>query len=48
MKIFCSKMKSITQMLSLSLIAIALALVVALTNTGTVYFGYAYRLVPKK
>ena len=46
MKIFCSKMKSITQILSLSIIAIALALVVAFTNAGTVYFGYAYRLVP--
>ena len=39
-------MKSITQILSLSIIAIALALVVAFTNAGTVYFGYAYRLVP--
>ena len=46
MKIFCSKMKSITQILSLSIIAIALALIVAFTNSGTVYFGYAYRLVP--
>ena len=46
MKIFCSKLKSITQILSLSIIAIALALVVAFTNSGTVYFGYAYRLVP--
>ena len=46
MKILCSKMKSITQMLSLSLIAIALAVVVAFTHAGTVYFGYAYRLVP--
>ena len=46
MKIFCSKLKSITQILSLSIIAIALALVVAFTNAGTVYFGYAYRLVP--
>lgn len=39
-------MKSITQILSLSIIAIALALIVAFTNSGTVYFGYAYRLVP--
>jgi len=46
MKILCSKMKSITQMLSLSLIAIILALIVALTSSGTIYFGYAYRLVP--
>ncbi len=46
MKILCSKLKSITQMLSLSLIAIILALIVALTSSGTIYFGYAYRLVP--
>lgn len=46
MKIFCFKLRSTMQMLSLSLIAIALAFVVAFTNAGTVYFGYAYRLVP--
>ena len=46
MKILCLKNKSIIQMLSLSLIAIALATIVAITNTGTVYFGYAIRKVP--
>lgn len=46
MKILCTKFKSITQMLSLSLIAIVLAVMVAITNTGNIYFGYAYRLVP--
>ena len=46
MKILCTKFKSITQMLSLSLIAIVLAVIVAITNTGNIYFGYAYRLVP--
>jgi polysaccharide deacetylase family sporulation protein PdaB len=33
-------------MLSLSLIAVILATVIFLTNSGTVYFGYASRLVP--
>ncbi len=46
MKILCTKLKSITGMLSLSLIAIVLAMLVAITNTGTVYFGYAARQVP--
>lgn len=46
MKILCTKFKTITQMLSLSLIAIILATLVAITNTGTVYFGYAARQVP--
>lgn len=46
MKILCAKMKTITVMLSLSLIAIVLAVLVAITNVGTIYFGYAYRKVP--
>ncbi len=46
MKILCAKLKSITGMLSLSIIAIILAVLVAVTNTGTVYFGYAARQVP--
>ena len=46
MKILCTKMKTISRMLSLSLIAIILATVVFLTNTGTIYLGYAARLVP--
>lgn len=46
MKILCAKMKTITVMLSLSLIAIMLAVLVAITNVGTIYFGYAYRKVP--
>ncbi len=46
MKIFCMKFKPIIQMLSLSLIAIVLAVLVVITNTGTVYFGYALRQVP--
>ena len=46
MKILCTKLKTITEMLSLSLIAIVLASIVVITNTGTIYFGYAYRLVP--
>ena len=46
MKILCTKFKTTAQMLSLSLIAIILATLVAITNTGTVYFGYALRRVP--
>ena len=46
MKILCTKMKTISKMLSLSLIAIILATVVFFTNSGTIYFGYASRLVP--
>ena len=46
MKILCSKIKSTTKILSLSLIAIVLAGVVFFTGSGTVYFGYCYRLVP--
>lgn len=46
MKILCAKLKPIMGMLSLSLIAIVLATLVVITNTGTVYFGYAARKVP--
>ena len=46
MKISCAKMKSILNFLSLSLIAILLTILVVITNTGTVYLGYAARLVP--
>ena len=46
MKILCVKMKTFFKMLSLSLIAIVMATVVFITNSGTIYFGYASRLVP--
>lgn len=46
MKILCSKIKTTTKILSLSLIAIIMAAVIFLTNSGSVYFGYCYRLVP--
>lgn len=46
MKILCSKLKTTTKMLSLSLIAIVLAVIVFVTGSGSVYFGYCYRLVP--
>lgn len=46
MKILCTKFKTVFGFLSLSLIAVILAVVVALGNVGSVYFGYAYRLVP--
>jgi len=46
MKIVCTKLKPIMQVVSLSLIAIMMALLVSITSTGSVYFGYAYRIVP--
>ena len=46
MKILCVKMATFFKMLSLSLIAIVMAAVVLVTNSGTIYFGYASRLVP--
>lgn len=46
MKIFCTKMKTVIGTISLSLVAILLASLVAITNTGTVYFGWTKRLVP--
>lgn len=46
MKILCSKIKTTTKILSLSLIAIVLATVIFATSTGSLYFGYSYRLVP--
>jgi polysaccharide deacetylase family sporulation protein PdaB len=46
MKIFCTKLKTMTRLISLSFFAIILASLIALTNTGTVYFGYAKRQVP--
>ena len=46
MKIVCTKIKPIMQVMSLSLIAIVMALIISITSTGSVYFGYAYRLVP--
>ena len=46
MKIFCTKIRPVLKAISLSLVAILLASLVAITNTGTVYFGYAKRLVP--
>lgn len=46
MKILCAKMKSITGVFISGLVAILLASLVVITNTGTLYFGYAKRLVP--
>ena len=46
MKILCLKIKTTTKILSLSLIAIVLATVIVVTSSGSVYFGYCYRLVP--
>ena len=46
MKIFCAKMKSISKMCFLGLVAILLASLVMFTNTSSIYFGYAKRLVP--
>lgn len=46
MKILCTKMKSIVGLISLTCFAVILAVVASLTNSGTIYFGYAARLVP--
>ena len=46
MKILCTKMKSIMTACSFGLIAILLASLVVITNTGSIYFGYAKRIVP--
>lgn len=46
MKILCSKIKTTTKILSLSLIAIVLATVIFVTSSGSLFFGYSYRLVP--
>lgn len=46
MKIVCTKIRPVMQVLSLSLIAIVMALLVSVTSSGTIYFGYAYRLIP--
>lgn len=46
MKILCSKIKTTTKILSLTLIAIIMAGIIFVTSSGTIYFGYAYRLVP--
>ncbi|MBQ4542053.1 MAG: polysaccharide deacetylase family protein [Clostridia bacterium] len=46
MKILCAKMKSIAGVFICGLVAILLASLVVITNTGTIYFGYAKRLVP--
>lgn len=46
MKILCSKIGTMTKILSLSLIAIILATIIFVTSTGSLYFGYSYRLVP--
>lgn len=46
MKILCSKIKTTTKILSLTLIAIILATVIFVTSSGSLYFGYAYRIVP--
>ena len=46
MKILCSKIKTTTKILSLSMIAIVLAGVIFVMGSGSIYFGYCYRLVP--
>lgn len=46
MKILCAKMKSIAGAFICGLVAILLASLVVITNTSSIYFGYAKRLVP--
>lgn len=46
MKILCTKIKSIFGMAFFSIIAITLAFTVSFLNAGSLFFGYASRLVP--
>lgn len=46
MKIMCTKMKSIVTASFCGLMAILLASLVVITNTGSIYFGQAKRLIP--
>ncbi len=46
MKIMCAKMKSVIGATFCGLMAILLASLVVITNTGSIYFGMAKRLVP--
>lgn len=46
MKIICTKFKTVIGITSLSIFAIILAAIIAVTSTGSLYFGYAKRLVP--
>ena len=46
MKILCAKMKPIAKTFLCGLVAVLLASLVVITNTGSIYFGYAKRLVP--
>lgn len=46
MKICCTKSASVLKVLSLSLFAVVMAIMVSITSSGSLYFGYAYRLVP--
>lgn len=46
MKILYTKIKTITGMLSLIIIAAILSFIIIVNNIGSVYFGYAKRLVP--
>ncbi len=46
MEILCTKMKSIIRGICFGLMGILLASLVVVTNTGSIYFGYAKRLVP--
>ena len=46
MKIMCTKMKSIIGSCVCGLMAVLLASLVVVTNTGSVYFGYAKREIP--
>jgi len=46
MNIICTKLKTIFTFSFLAVSAILMAVVVSITNAGSVYFGYASRLVP--
>ena len=46
MKIICAKMKSIFTIACFLCFSVMLGFAVSFVNAGTIYFGYAYRLVP--
>lgn len=46
MRIHCINAKNVAKVSACVVVAVLLSLVVIFTNCGTIYFGYAYRLVP--
>ncbi|MBQ8425229.1 MAG: polysaccharide deacetylase family protein, partial [Clostridia bacterium] len=46
MNIICTKFKTFFTFSMLSITAVLIAVIVSITNAGSIYFGYASRLVP--